>query len=233
MKKQDIIHVLEQQLRAAQGERRAGKRDPVAHAARIALKQYQSRRLAHTHADLLAASDTRAAALFFFNELYGARDLSQRDMDLERIIPTLQRVLTVDALKTITDAVVLDALSEKLDSAMAARLGRSFNDAQYAAAFAAPDEWAERERQAALVQQVGDALCKLVRIHFFLTTMLRVMRKPAHMAGLGDLQHFLEQGFNTFKAMRAPRQFVATVVRRERQLMENLYAGRPQPFEVD
>ncbi len=230
MKKQEIIHTLQLQLRAVKAERQAGQRDPAMHAARTALKLYQSKRLAHTHADLLAASDTRGAALFFFDELYGAHDLSQRDMDLERIIPTLQRVLSVDALKTITDAIVLDALSEKLDSAMAAKLGTRFNDAQYAAAYASALTRADREHQAALVQQVGEALCKLVRIPF-LSTMLRVMRKPAQMAGLADLQLFLEQGFNTFKAMRAPQQFVATIVLRERRLLESLYAGRTDPFQ--
>jgi hypothetical protein len=232
MKKQAIIDELEKQLRAVKAERQAGKRDPAMHKARTALKKYQSARLARTHDDLLAAPDTRGAALFFFDELYGAHDLSQRDIDLERIIPTLQKVLTVDALRTITDAIVLDVLSERLDSAMAATLGTKFTDADYAEAYAKALTRADRERQAALVKEIGDELCKLVRIPF-LSTMLLVMRKPAQMAGLGDLQHFLEQGFNTFKAMRTPRKFVATIVDREHQVLENLYAGKAKPYQLD
>lgn len=232
MQKLDIIHKLEQQLRTVKAERQAGKRDPGMHAARIALKQYQSARLARTHADLLAAPDTHGAALFFLDELYGAHDLSQRDVDLERIIPTLQKVLTVDALHAITEAIVLDALSEKLDSQMAAALGKRFDDDQYAAAYAQATTREDRQRQLELVQELGDALCKLVRIPF-LSAMLKVMRKPAQLAGLGDLQRFLEQGFSTFKAMRAPRQFVTTIVQRERQVLANIYAGKARPYQLD
>jgi hypothetical protein len=231
MQKHDIIHKLEQQLRTVKAERQAGKRNPGMHAARTALKQYQSARLARTHADLLAARDTHGAALFFLDELYGAHDLAQRDIDLERIIPTLQRVLTVEALHAITEAIVLDALSEKLDSEMAAVLGKRFDDAQYAAAYAGSTTRADRQRQLELVQELGDALCKLVRIPF-LSTMLKVMRKPAQLAGLGDLQRFLEQGFNTFKAMKAPRQFVTTIVRRERQVLDNIFAGKGEPYDL-
>ncbi len=232
MQKQDIIRKLEQQLRTVKAERQDSRRDAARHAARTALKQFQSVRLSRTHADLLAARDTGAAAQFFLEELYGARDLSQRDIDLERIIPTLQKILTVDALHAITEAIVLDALSERLDTAMALELGARFTDAQYAAAYRSATSRAERERQIELVQQLGDALVKLVRIPF-LCTMLKVMRKPAQLAGLGDLQRFLEQGFNTFKAMKAPRQFVSSIVRREREVMANIYAGKAKPFDLD
>lgn len=232
MRKEQLVQTLEEQLRTVKAERRSAMRDPALLAARTALKQFQSGRLAASHADLLAAPDSGDAALFFLDELYGAHDLGRRDADLERIIPTLQRVLPLAALRAITEAIVLDALSEQLDSAMAAVLGQRFDDAQYAAAYAGVTARAERERQLELVQELGDALCKLVRIPF-LTTMLRVMRKPAQLAGLGDLQRFLEQGFNTFKAMRAPRQFVTTIVQRERQVLANIYAGRASPFDLD
>src|SRR4051812_4241004 len=128
MKKQDLIDKLQQQLRAVKAERQRSRREPAMHAARTALKQFQSARLARTHADLLAAPDTHDAALFFFEELYGAHDLSQRDIDLERILPTLQRMLTIEALHAITEAIVLDALSERLDTAMAAVLGPRFGE---------------------------------------------------------------------------------------------------------
>src|SRR4051812_41428476 len=101
--KADLVRRLEQQLAAVAAERRAGKAEPRMLAARTRLKQYQSARLAVTHGDLLAEPDTHGAALFFLEELYGAHDLSQRDTDLERIIPTMRRMLSVEALAAITD----------------------------------------------------------------------------------------------------------------------------------
>jgi hypothetical protein len=222
--KADVIEMLEQQLRTVKAEREAAQCDPTLLAARAALKQYQSKRLAQTHADLLAAPNTRDAALFFLDELYGAENASARDVDLERIIPTLKRVLPLHPLQTITQAVMLDALSERLDTAMASALGTGFNAQQYAAAYRSVTARSERERQLALVQSLGESLAELVHIPL-LSATLTIMRTPARAAGLGQLQQFLEHGFRTFKRLKNPREFVATIVLRERAMLEKIDAG--------
>jgi hypothetical protein len=232
MKKEQLVSTLAQQLSAVQAERSGARRDPALLAARTALKTFQSQRLAATHADLLASADTRDAALFFFDELYGAHDLSRRDADLERIIPTMQRVLPVNALQAITEAIVLDALSERLDTQMAQRLGPCFDQAGYIAAYRDATSAAERARQLDLVQALGESLCELVRIPF-LSATLGLMRGPARLAGLGDLQQFLERGFHAFKRMRQPQRFVATIAERERLAMQRIQAGHPAPFKLD
>ena len=232
MNKEQLALRLEQELRAVQAERSGASRDPALQAARTALKQFQSQRLSETHADLLAAPNTRDAALFFFEELYGSHDLSQRDTDLERIVPTMQRLLPVNALHTITEAIALDALSEQLDSAMARQLGtQQVDEARYVAAYREVGTRAQRERQLELVQALGMSLCDLVRVPL-LNTTLKMMRAPARLAGLGDLQQFLERGFDAFKRMKKPQDFVSTIVRREGKALDNCYAGRSTPFDV-
>ncbi|WGG48770.1 FFLEELY motif protein [Rugamonas sp. DEMB1] len=232
MRKEQLVQTLEEQLRTVKAERQSAMRDPALLAARTALKQFQSGRLAASHADLLAAPDSGDAALFFLDELYGAHDLGRRDADLERIIPTLQRVLPLDALRVITEAIVLDALSERLDTAMARALGERFDQAGYLAAYRATAAPAERERQLALVQALGESLCALVKVPF-LSATLGVMRGPARLAGLGELQRFLERGFGAFKKMKQAGRFVDTIVGRERQVMRNIYAGAAEPFAPD
>lgn len=231
MKKEILVKKLEEQLVMVAAERQAAKREPALMAARVALKRYQSARLAQTHADLLANPNTHDAAGFFLEELYGAHDLSQRDIDLERIIPTLQRMLSYESLHTITEAIVLDALSEKLDTAMARVLGTSFDEANYVAAYRTATLRVDRERQLDLVRELGDSLCELVRIPL-LSFTLSVMKGPARLAGLSDLHEFLNSGFTTFKKMKKPQAFVETIVGRERQVMERIYAGRREPFDV-
>ncbi|MEC5163655.1 hypothetical protein ACFDR9_003388 [Janthinobacterium sp. CG_23.3] len=231
MRKEDLVKTLEQQLGAVKAERLAARRDPGLLAARTALKQFQSARLARSHADLLAAPDSHHAALFFLDELYGSADLSQRDADLARIVPTMQRLLPLHALQTITQAIVLDALSERLDTALARALGAAFSEQQYIDGYRAVSAHADRDSQLTLVKALGDSLCELVRVPFLATT-LGVMRGPARLAGLGDLHRFLERGFSTFKQMKRPRDFVATIVGRERSVLENIFCGRAQPFEL-
>ena len=61
-------------------------------------------------------------------------------------------------------------------------------------------------------------------------TTLKLMRAPARMAGLGELQRFLEGGFVTFKAMRGADEYLAIILRRETLLMERLLSGVPAPL---
>ena len=55
---------------------------------------------------------------------------------------------------------------------------------------------------------------------------LKLMRAPALLAGLGELQAFLERGYAAFSAMRGGAgEFVTIVVARERAISEALLAG--------
>jgi hypothetical protein len=230
MKKKHTLSPLERQLRDARLERQAAGADPALQTARLALKSFQSRRLAATHADLMRG-DTRDAVMFFLEELYGTHDLSQRDVDLERIAPTMQRVLPADALQTMTDAMSLDALAERLDTAMAKLLGPEFTEQQYVEAYRQAMTRADRERQLELVHRLGNSLSDLVRVPMLYGTLV-LMRGPARLAGLGSLQRFLERGFDAFRKMRQPLDFVETITRREREILERSYAGDPCPFAI-
>ncbi|MFZ4759781.1 MAG: FFLEELY motif protein [Burkholderiaceae bacterium] len=202
---------------------------------RDALRVWQAQRLAFTHADLLESPRYRDATRFFLDELYGVKDFSQRDAELARVIPTLTRFLPSAALETIADAVELDALSERLDLAMAhalqadpAMAGAPIDDDAYARAFRAAGARTDRERQVELVRHIGGALDRLVR-HPLLGGLLGAMERPARMAGLSAMHEFLSSGFRAFKAMRGADEFVRIITRREATLMDRIWAGAPDP----
>ena len=140
----------------------------------------------------------------------------------------VDRILSYD---TITEAIVLDALSERLDTAMARVLGTEFTEGMYIAAYRTATTREERAQQLDLVEALGVSLCELVTIPL-LSMTLTIMKAPAMLAGLGKLHDFLDEGFSTFKRLRKPQDFVATIVGRERQVMERIYAGRKDPFDV-
>ncbi|MBC7502620.1 MAG: hypothetical protein H7315_19305 [Herminiimonas sp.] len=232
MKKQDISALLRRELQAVKNERQIARSSDGARAARDAVKLFQSRRMARTHADLLAAPSSHAAARFFLDDLYGIKDMTQRDTDIERIIPTMERLLPAPALAAITEAIVLDAMSESLDTAMASCLGDAVDEERYVAAYRDVTTPEARARQLAHVQSLGDSLCQLVRTPLLGATLM-MMRGPAELAGLSDLHSFLHQGFSAFKAMRDPRAFVSTIVSRETLIMKNLFDGLPEPFLLE
>lgn len=214
------------ELRAVDAERARRAADPALEARVQALKTWQQQRFAQTYADLLATPRYEAATRFFLHELYGPEDYRQRDAQFARVIPTLTRLFPAEVVDTVAKLARLHALSERLDTRMAEHLlSDDITAAEYAIAWRACGEPAARQRQIDLTMAVGESLDKLTRKPLLRQT-LKLMRGPAQMAGLGALQHFLETGFDTFKAMRGAAEFLATVQQREEALARELFAGR-------
>lgn len=211
------------ELRAVDAERARRAADPALDARVQALKAYQQRRFAHTYADLLAHPRYQAATRFFLQELYGPDDFRQRDAQFARVIPTLTRLFPDEVVDTVARLARLHALSERLDTRMAERLDAAdITPARYAEAWRACGEPAARQQQIELTMAVGNALDQLTRKPL-LRQSLRLMRGPAQLAGLGALQHFLESGFDTFRAMRGAAEFLSTVRQREDALARGLF----------
>lgn len=211
------------ELRAVDAERARRAAAPVLEARVQSLKAYQQRRFAHTYADLLAQPRYEAATRFFLHELYGPDDYRQRDAQFARVIPTLTRLFPDEVVDTVARLARLHALSERLDTRMAEQLASPDITAQgYADAWRACGEPASRRQQIELTMAVGEALDRLTRKPLLRQT-LRLMRGPAQIAGLGALQGFLENGFDTFRAMRGATEFLSTVRQREDRLAASLF----------
>lgn len=183
------------------------------------LKQWQADRLARTYADLLASERYGPAATFFLSDLYGPKDFRSRDDELARVVPVMVHVLPAKALHTLLEAVKMDTLSESLDTDMvralrAAGRSRSIDRAAYVAAYRACGRRADRERQIALVDDIGRTLDRLTRMRL-VRVSLRLMETPAHLAGLSALHSFLQRGFDAFSDMHGADEFLATVTARE------------------
>ena len=206
------------ELEAVESERRSRAATPGLQARVQAVKAYQQARFSHTYADLLAHRRYAGAARFFLDELYGPGDFSQRDAQFARVVPALVRLFPRDVVDTVWTLAKLHALSEQLDSEMGRRLPGDQADARsYAQAWRATGRAAERDEQVDLVMSVGASLDALTRKPLLRQT-LRMMHGPARAAGLSALQAFLEQGFDTFQAMRGASEFLDTVSARERAL---------------
>lgn len=217
---------LEAHLRALKALRGPAARPPE----RLAeVKAWQAQRLARTYADLANEPRYRAATAFFLEDLYGPKDFSARDGELLRIVPVMERVLPESAVQTAALAIELEALTEALDHRLASALGRApLDDTSYAQAYRRSSTRQERMRQIELIEAVGRRLGALVRKPLIAGT-LKLMRKPAHLAGLGDLQDFLEGGFAAFRTMDGPDEFLATLRSRETAILERLFAGASPP----
>jgi len=219
----DAAAILDE-LRAVERERAMRAADPGLAGAVERVKHYQQRRFSHTYSDLLDSERYRGATRFFLDDLYGPRDFSERDGQFARVVPTLVRLFPHDTVETVHTLARLHALSERLDSTMGEHLrdAAGVDAPTYLVAWQRTGDPAARERQIALTLEIGASLDRLTRKPL-LRQSLHLMRGPARAAGLGELQRFLETGFDTFRAMRGAQDFLGMVGQRERRLAAALF----------
>jgi hypothetical protein len=219
-------------LRRVDAQRALRGADPSLQDRVLAVKHYQHERFQHTYADLLAQPRYVRATRFFLEELYGPVDFTRRDTQFKRVVPGLVRLFPREVVLTVQTLGELHALSEELDTAMGRAVPAGPVDlAGYIGAWQAVGRPADREAQIVLMRRVADALDVYTR-NPLLRHSLRLMRTPARLAGLPELQAFLEAGFDTFGAMRGAKDFLDTVAGRERALAAWLFAASV-PLQVD
>jgi len=203
----------------------------------VLLRNFQSARLARTHADLLTSPRYRPAAQFFLNDVYAPRDFSQRDADLQRFYEGVRKVLPERAVAILADVVELASLTDRLDSQLAevlvSRLG--VTDAitleQYAEAYRICDNYDARLHQINLINRIGLGIDRLVHVPLIGIT-LRLAHAPAVLAGWGELQGYLERGFAAFKHMKGAEGFLNAITSRETTILDLIFANHPEPFRV-
>jgi hypothetical protein len=189
------------------------------------LKEYQQRRFSNTYSDLLQSARYGPAARFFLNELYGPSDFSRRDMQFIRVIPTLVRLFPKEIVDTVASLAELHSLSESLDLAMSDQLGpQQITRADYVRAWQSTGRSPDRQTQITLTLDIASRLDHLTR-RPMLRNSLRLMRGAAKSAGLGELQQFLEGGFDAFRAMKGAEDFIGIVRSREQALASALFSA--------
>lgn len=193
------------------------------------IKQLQAQRFAATYADLLADPVFAPSARFFLEELYSAQDFSARDAQFARVAGTIERTFPDAVVATVLSLAKLHRQTEELDMAMAQQWcteKRSTQARQYLGVWRKIGQKPLRIWQLATVLDIGQTLGRLTRKPG-LRVMLKLMRKPAELAGLGSLQRFLESGFDHFAGMaRQPGAvdvFLSTIRTRETAWINQLF----------
>jgi hypothetical protein len=202
------------------------------------LKSWQSQRLAQTYADLLATPRYALACRFFLDDIYAARDFTQRDHDVAEMYAFMQRFVPEGLLRPLSETIELYALTQALDErlrdVLVAEMGMTdtLSEAQYAEAYRRCDNYADRARQIDKIVEIGKLLDGIIALP--LTGMaLQMAKVPANRAGWTELTGFMERGYRAFKHMRRAPEFLALIRRRERAILDRIYAADPEPFKLD
>ncbi len=191
-------------------------------ARRCELRAWQAARLENTYRDFRADPRYAPAVEFFLSDLYGPREFEARDRDLARAWRYLKRALPAPAMAVLGQAIELEVLTLELDHALVHALAAGpVSDATYGAAYRAADDRPGRTRQIDLIVGIGANLSRIVR-RAWLGPLLQAAHTPAHAAGFGALQDFLERGYAAFRTMKDPDRLMKAIAERETNFMRRL-----------
>jgi hypothetical protein len=201
----------------------------------VQLREFQVRRIANTYRDFAAQPQYAPAMKFFLEDLYAARDFTQRDHDAERAHTFLRKIVPADMLQLATEAIELTGLSNALDETMCRILVSELNwrgeltPALYGEAYRRSNNYAERQRQIELLESVMHDAAETA--HMLLTgPAMRMAKAPAYAAGWHEMYDFLERGHQAFAKVKQPDALLDAIEERETKIMRRIAAGEPNPF---
>ena len=177
--------------------------------------------------DLVAANGYTDAVDFIVSDLAGI-GISERDREIERAAGVIVATLPTHPLETAAAAVELNANSLAINLAIwrslraDGGLPAEINEKAYVVACRGASSYEECMDLVHLAGELGQTLKTLVRIPL-IGGLLRTMRAPAHAAGFGALQDFLETGFVTFREIPDIDRFLELLVGRLDEVFRRIY----------
>ena len=177
--------------------------------------------------DLLEPEGYAEAVDFIVSDLAGV-GISDRDHDIERATPVIVRSLPAHPLATASAAVELNARALEINLGICrellvdGKLPQNLSETDYCIACREVSTYDECMELVDLAVELGETLQRLVRVPL-IGGLLRTMRKPAHAAGFGALQEFLETGYVTFRRISDIDRFLAHLRERMSQVFGRIY----------
>ncbi|MEI7643513.1 MAG: hypothetical protein WCJ55_04300 [Chloroflexales bacterium] len=193
---------------------------------RIALQVFQSHRLRRDYRDLSAIPMYEPVGEFFFTELYGPRDFSQRDNDARRLQHFLHIVPGVH-LQDIEELLDLISTTAELDDELTQLLidrgvPSTFDESIYEQIYREADNYDERYRQLELIDISLENVFRLSRSHL-LGIGLERSGMIARLAGFESGHTFLLNGYRALRNITSIDHFATTIYNRELERLNRIF----------
>jgi hypothetical protein len=206
-------------------------------ASTFSLAHWQAERLKDTHRDLYTHPGYHTGLEFLLTDLYAPTGVSRRDDNIDRAFPKMVKWLPENQLDTFAGLMELNLLTQRLDLDLVEILAvrgeplTELTETAYCEALRASNHSDDRNRQIALVAEVGRQLDRYVR-NRTLGWLLSISRAPAEMADLTDLHSFLHRGYTAFRQMDNVESLIDRLVARETRVLDNILNHHPEPFQL-
>jgi hypothetical protein len=193
---------------------------------RLALQIFQSNRLRRDYSDLAAIPQYEPVGEFFFIEMYGPRDFSDRNAGARKIQSFLH-ILPGVKLRDIEEVLDLLEITVQLDDEMAQLMldrdtGVDFDEATYEQIYREADNYDERFHQLELIRKSLYNVFQLSRSQL-LGMALHRSRLFARLAGIEAVHGFLMKGYDAVHGVSNIDRFAHTVYDRELARLNRIY----------
>lgn len=185
--------------------------------------------------DMRATPGYRDAIDFTVTDFAGTR-VGARDAEIIKAAPVFTRLLPLNALNALCAAAHLNSRSLEINLDVCDLLLPDSNptgpisERNYAKAYRRASSFDECIELTNLTVELGRKLRILVKIPL-LSVTLKSMHRPAHAAGFGALQTFLETGYSTFKKIPDIDHFLQEIHDRLSAVFERLFKSRLSDLE--
>jgi hypothetical protein len=193
---------------------------------RIALQIFQSNRLRRDYRDLAEIPQYELVGEFFFSEMYGPRDYTQRDSDARRLQHILHMLPGVH-LRDVEQVLELLEMTNRLDDGLARMmlaqgLHTDFDEETYDRVYREADNYDDRLVQLGLIRSCLYNVFRLSRSHL-LGMALHRSRMVARLAGFEAGHDFLRKGYDALQGVSSIDLFAETIYRRELARLDHVY----------
>lgn len=193
---------------------------------RLALQIFQANRLRRDYRDLAAVPQYTRVGEFFFTEIYGPKDFSDRDAQGRRLQQILHLLPGV-AARDVEEVLELLDLTNRLDDDLARAMGAAgldvgFDEPTYERHYRAADNYDERLRQLQLIDSSLHNVFQLSRSSL-LGVALHRTGLMARLAGIDAVHGFLTRGYDALCGVSQIDTFAVTIYNRELQRLNRIY----------
>ena len=191
-----------------------------------------------THQDLFNQKENVLMAQYFLNRLYGGPEFDDLAVQIERLLKyahKAEKIIPENAIKTGLKSVGLAVLAMQLDEQVAAQLLKDYpadqviDNEMMRQTLIKLDQYDARLEQLSLLDDLGGALDKYMR-SFIMHTAFKMCKGAANKYRFELMYDFIGEGFIAMKPMKSAANFIHTFTVKEREIVEKVHAGEPNPF---
>ena len=197
-------------------------------------------RIQNSHQELFNQKENQLMAKYFINRLYGGPEFDDLARQIERLLKyahKAEKIIPENAIKTGLKSVSLAVLAMRLDEEVAMQLLKDYpdhqpiNDEIMRQTLIQLDQHDARLEQLNLLDDLGGALDKYMR-SFIMHTAFKMCKGAATKYKFELMYDFIGEGFIAMKPMKSAANFIHAFTIKEREIVEKVHAGDPNPFQI-